>query len=213
MEKAQATIHAYDAKTCGTEGPPAADVAFKADGSSKPYCKALGRFNGKFEQVASSQFDPAVLRTVVTADSFSGTLDALDRSAPVGIAADQKAVSEWFHTRWSDVIAEFDYDLRGVWLDGTPEDRAVFHLAQPRRRQARLPPDGLRRADLYEQVGTRHEGLTIAYRKRTRASRWTVHAARMERCTSPVSLSSRRARPRGRSAACSAAARWLRVCR
>ena len=131
LEKAQAAIHAYDARTCGTEGPPAADVAFKANGSSEAYCKALGTFNNRLEQIASSQFDPDVMQTAVTADSFSANLDALDESAPVEIAADVKAVGEWLRTRWSDVIAESDYDLRRIWLDGTPEDRAVFHLSHP----------------------------------------------------------------------------------
>jgi hypothetical protein len=33
--------------------------------------------------------------------------------------------------RWSDVLAEFDYDIRRIWLDGTPEDRAVFTFSHP----------------------------------------------------------------------------------
>jgi len=41
------------------------------------------------------------------------------------------AETEWFRTRWSDVVAGFDYDIGGIWLDGTPEDRAVFSLSNP----------------------------------------------------------------------------------
>ena len=131
VQKAQATIHAYEARVCGTDSPPAAAVAFKADGSSKPYCRALGTFNSGLEKVESSRFDPDVLRTFVTADSFTEGFEALDATVPVAIAADQEAVSEWFRTRWSDAVAEFDYDIRRIWLDGTPEDRAVFHLSHP----------------------------------------------------------------------------------
>ena len=74
---------------------------------------------------------PHAMRSVFTADSFTESLDALEEEAPAEIAAGQKAVSEWFRTRWSDVIGEFGYDIRRIWLDGTPEDRAVFTLSHP----------------------------------------------------------------------------------
>jgi hypothetical protein len=106
-------------------------VVFKADGSSKPYCAAQGAFNGGLENIAASRFDPDVMRTVVTGESFTESLDALERSAPDEIGANQEAQSEWFRARWSNVVAEFDYDIRRIWLDGTPEDRAVFHLFHP----------------------------------------------------------------------------------
>lgn len=131
VQKAQDAIHAYEARVCGVDPPPAADVVFKADGSSKSYCTALGTFNSELEKIESSRFDPDVMRTFVTADSFTEALDALDAAAPVEIAADVKAETEWFRTRWSDVIAEFDYDIRRIWLDATPEDRAVFNLSHP----------------------------------------------------------------------------------
>ena len=130
-QKAQDAIHAYEDRVCGVATPAAADVAFKADSSSKAYCTTLRTFNRGFEQVESSRFDPQTMRTVFTADSFTESLDSLEESAPSDIAADQEAVSEWFRTRWSDVIGEFDYDIRRIWLDGTPEDRAVFTLSHP----------------------------------------------------------------------------------
>ena len=130
-QKAQDTIHAYEERVCGIATPAAADVAFKADSSSKAYCTTLSTFNRGFEEVESSRFDPEAMRTVFTADSFTESLDALEETAPDDIAADQEAVIEWFRTRWSDVIGEFDYDIRRIWLDGTPEDRAVFTLSHP----------------------------------------------------------------------------------
>jgi hypothetical protein len=130
-QKAQDAIHAYEARVCGVDPPPAADVVFKADDSSKAYCTALSAYNSQLEKVESSRFDPDVMRTFLTADSFSEALDALEKTAPAEIAADVKAETEWFRTRWSDVIAEFDYDIRRIWLDATPEDRAVFYLSHP----------------------------------------------------------------------------------
>jgi hypothetical protein len=130
-QKAQAAVDAYGGQVCGTESPPAADVVFKADGSAKPFCTANSAFFGGFDKWASSGFEPDVLRTFVTADGFTDELDALDATAPVEIAADLQAVTEWFRTRWSDVTAEFDYDLRRILLDATSEDRAVFNRSHP----------------------------------------------------------------------------------
>ena len=131
VKKAQDTIHAYEDRACGVATPAAAQVAFKAGSSSKAYCTALSTFNHGFEEVESSRFDPEAMRTVFTADSFAESLDSLEDAAPSAIAADQEAVSEWFRTRWSDVIGEFDYDIRRILVDGTPEDRAVFTFSHP----------------------------------------------------------------------------------
>ena len=130
-QMAQDAIHAYEDRVCGVATAPAAAVKFQADSLSKDYCAALSTFNRGFEKVESSRFDPDAMRSVFTADSFTESLDALEEEAPAEIAAGQKAVSEWFRTRWSDVIGEFGYDIRRIWLDGTPEDRAVFTLSHP----------------------------------------------------------------------------------
>jgi hypothetical protein len=131
VQKAQDAIHAYEDRVCGVASPLAADVVFMADGSSKAYCAALGTFNSELERIESSRFDPDVLRTFVTSDDFTEELDALEEKAPAEIAADQEAVSEWSRTRWRDVIAEFDYDIRRIWVDSTAEDRAVFTFSHP----------------------------------------------------------------------------------
>jgi hypothetical protein len=132
IQKAQEAQHAYEARTCGTEpSPPAAEVVFKANGSSKPFCMALGRFNSELEKVVASRFDPDVMRTLVTGDSFSEVLDGLDAAAPAEIAEDVEADTEWFRGRWSDMMAEYDYDIRGIYLDATPEDLAVFNRTHP----------------------------------------------------------------------------------
>ncbi len=130
-QKAQDAIHAYEARVCGVDPPPAADVTFTADESSEAYCTALGTYLGELQKIEASKFDPAVMEEFLTSDEFAEALDALDEAAPADIAEDVEAETEWSRTRWSDVIAEFDYDIRGIWVDGTPEDRAVFALDHP----------------------------------------------------------------------------------
>lgn len=132
VEKAQGAQYAYEDKACGTAPtPPPADVVFEADASSKPYCAALTAFNGELEKVVSSKFDPDVLRTLVTGDRFSELLDRMDEAAPADIAEDVRADTAWFRMRWSDAVAEYDYDLRSVYLHATPEDLAVFNRTHP----------------------------------------------------------------------------------
>jgi hypothetical protein len=132
IQKAQDAQHAYEDRTCGTQpSPPAADVVFEPDASSQAFCAALDTFNSELEKVASSKFDPDVLRTLVTGDRFTEVLDGLDNTAPAEIAADVEADTEWFRTRWSDVLAEYGYDIRNIYLEATPEDLAVFNRTHP----------------------------------------------------------------------------------
>jgi hypothetical protein len=130
-EKALKPLFAYEERVCGVDLPPAADVVFEADGSSETYCAALSTLNSNFEKGESSRGDPDVMRTVFTADSFTGALDRVVETAPDVIAADVAAEAEWLRTRWRDVFAKFGYDIRRVYVDGTPEDRAVFTLSHP----------------------------------------------------------------------------------
>ena len=132
IQKAQDAQHAYEDRTCGTApSPPAADVVFVANERSKRFCKALSTFNGELDKVASSKFDPDVLRTFVTGDRFTEVLDGLDAAAPVEIAADVQADTDWFRTRWSDVMAQYDYDIRNIYLNASAEDLAVFNRTHP----------------------------------------------------------------------------------
>jgi hypothetical protein len=129
--RAQEVQHAYEDRVCGVASPPAADVSFERDASSKAYCAALSSLNRRFEKGHASGFDPDVVRSLFTADGFEESLDAVDETAPTAIAADVEAESEWLRTRWSDVFGAFDYDIRRIWQEGTPEDRAIFTLTHP----------------------------------------------------------------------------------
>ena len=132
VDRAQEAQYAYEDKSCGTAPtPPAADVVFEADASSKPFCRALGAFNTEVGKVSDSGFDPDVMRTFVTGDRFAEILDGLDQAAPAAIADDVLADTDWFRTRWSDVVAAYDYDLRAIYLRSTPEDLAVFNRTHP----------------------------------------------------------------------------------
>jgi hypothetical protein len=132
VDRAQEAQYAYEDETCGTAPTPrAADVVFEADASANPYCGALRAFNTEVGKVSDSRFDREVLRRFVTGDRFSEILDGLDDAAPAEIAEDVLADTEWFRTRWSDVVAEYEYDLRAIYLRSTPEDLAVFNRTHP----------------------------------------------------------------------------------
>jgi hypothetical protein len=132
VEMAQRAQYAYEDKACGTAPtPPVADVVFEADVSSKPFCAALSAFNGELDKITATKFDQDLLRTFVTGDRFREVLDGLDATAPAEIDADVEADTEWFRTRWSDVLAEYGYDIRNIYLEATPEDLAVFNRTHP----------------------------------------------------------------------------------
>ncbi len=132
IRRAQDAQHVYEDRACGTQpSPPAADVVFRVGESSNAFCTALGELDGELDEVASSKFDPDVLRTLVTGDRFDEVLDGLEATAPAEIAEDVAADTEWFRGRWSDVVAEYGYDLRRIYLESTPEDLAVFNRTHP----------------------------------------------------------------------------------
>jgi antitoxin component of MazEF toxin-antitoxin module len=132
FQKAEDAQHAYEEKTCGTSpSPPAAKVVFKATPSSKSFCSAIAAFNTELDKVAASKFDPDVLKRLVTGERFDELLDGLEGTAPAEIAADVEADTEWWRTRWNDVMAEYDYDIRQIYLRATPEDLAVFNRTHP----------------------------------------------------------------------------------
>lgn len=131
-QKAQEARYDYDERTCGTApSPPAADVVFAVGGASAALCEAVSVLNSELDKVASSRFAPNVMRAFVTGDRLTEVLDELDAAAPFAIAADVEADTEWFRTRWSDVMARYGYDLRGIYLNGSPEDLAVFNRTHP----------------------------------------------------------------------------------
>jgi hypothetical protein len=131
-QKAQDAQYAYEDRTCGTApSPPAADVAFEVGEASTAFCEALSVFDSELDRIASSRFDPDVTRAFVTGDRFTELLDGIAAAAPVAIAADVEADTEWFRTRWSDVMARYGYDLRRIYLGGSPEDLAVFNRTHP----------------------------------------------------------------------------------
>ena len=132
LDKAQGVQYAYEDKTCGMQpSPPAADVRFEPDASSTAFCTALRELDSELEKVASSTFDPDLLRALVTGGRFDEVLDGQDATAPPVIAEDVRADTEWFRTRWSDALAEHDYDIRSVYLDATPETLAAFNRSHP----------------------------------------------------------------------------------
>jgi hypothetical protein len=132
VRKAQAAAYRYEDRACGTQpSPPAADVVFTARKASKRFCTAQDALNRELDEIAASRFDPNVMRIFFTGERFTALLDRLATAAPREIAADVEAEAEWFRTRWSDVLERYDYDLRKIYVDATPEDLAVFNRTHP----------------------------------------------------------------------------------
>jgi hypothetical protein len=131
VQEGQAVQHAYEDRVCGVASPPAAKVAFSSSASSVAYCEALDAYNAEAGKVASSRFDPEATRRFLASQRFTEQLEAMDATAPAELAADVRAENEWFRTRWHDVFEEFGYDVRRIWTEGTPEDRAVLTLSHP----------------------------------------------------------------------------------
>jgi hypothetical protein len=132
VRNAQAKAYLYEDKACGTQpSPPPADVRFTARNASKRFCAAQGAFNRELDEIAASRFDPNVMRAVFTGNRVSALLDRAERAAPREIADDVEADAEWFRTRLADVLQRYDYDLRKIYLDATPEDLAVFNRTHP----------------------------------------------------------------------------------
>jgi len=128
---AQANIDAYGSRVCGTEPPPAADVVFEADASAETYCEVAGGVNETFGEISASLFDPAALEASVTNDDFRAGLDAYAAAAPEEIAADVEAFTEALRTPFVEVLERFDYDVRVLILEGTPEDRSALWYSGP----------------------------------------------------------------------------------
>ena len=56
---------------------------------------------------------------------------AAHRRALSQLVADRQVAPTWRTIRWDDVVAKYDYDVRGIFLDGTAEDLAVFNRTHP----------------------------------------------------------------------------------
>ena len=132
VQRAQAAQYAFEDRACGTQpAPAAADVVFVSESSSEAYCGALAGFDDALGAIASSRFDPGIMRSVVTGDRFARLLDRLEGEAPPAIAHDVEAEADWYRARWRDVVSTYGYDLRKIYVDATPEDLAVFNRTHP----------------------------------------------------------------------------------
>ena len=132
VQKAQEITHAYDDRVCQYGGePPAAKVKFERTAAAKPYCKAVADQQKGLEKVVASLFSPAALRSFSTSASFKKSLDDQAATAPDEIASDVKADAEWDRTRKTQVLEDYDYDLRRLLTEGSQEDLQVFNYWDP----------------------------------------------------------------------------------
>ncbi len=131
VQAAQAAILAYESQVCGTGPGGAAEVSFADDPTAADYCETVAAFDDGYAAVVNSAFEPALLRAFIESPGYTMVLDAQAANAPAVIAADVEALTEWLRTRGPEVLIAFDYDLRRLILEGTPEDRAIVQQTDP----------------------------------------------------------------------------------
>jgi hypothetical protein len=141
---AQDAIHAYEALVCGSGQPPAAAVVFEGP-PEQSYCSVGARLDGMFADAAAAADSPDALRALLASDEVVQLMSALVEHAPVVIRDDVQAVVNWEMHRGVAVLAEYDYDIRRLLLDGSAADRAVVQKTDPAIR------DHEARVDAYEE--------------------------------------------------------------
>lgn len=129
-EEAQAAfreILTFEALTFDAGQPPAADVDFSGE---KPggYCEALAADKDLFGAVKEAGMPPEKVGEVVNSPEAKAVAQKMREAAPPSIKADVEAVIDWQMGRQRDVLADNDYDMRAILLDGSAEERQALQL-------------------------------------------------------------------------------------
>jgi hypothetical protein len=131
VQVAQEATHAYEATVCGAGNPPAAtDEQFTGPADSA-YCEAEHVLEGVNDQLRSSGAEPADVEAVLTGDEATEALATQAEEAPAEIADDVQAITDWTLGPQLEVLQSYDYDLRALLLQGSPEERGAFQYTDP----------------------------------------------------------------------------------
>lgn len=124
----------YEALTCGTGSPDAADVSYDGE-EPGAYCEVLAKENEEKEALGDFLGDPTLMREIFTDPAKQEAAAATDAAyiagAPKVIEQDVKDLVDWWNTKQEPVQAKFDYDIRKLVLEGSAQDRADFTLTDP----------------------------------------------------------------------------------
>lgn len=146
-EEAQAAFRevlTFEALTCDSGQPPAADVDFSGE---KPggYCETLAAEQELYGAVKEAGMRPEEVRQLVNSPEAETFAKKMRQAAPAPIKADVEAVTEWQRGRQRDVLEANDYDMRAILLHGLAKERQALQLTDPAIR------DRFARTVAYEQ--------------------------------------------------------------
>jgi hypothetical protein len=130
VAQAQDRIHEYEGTVCAATQPAAADVTFEGTGS-KAYCEASLANQETAGEVQSGGMQPDAVRALLTSPEYAQRQDALVRTAPPAIHDDAVKVRAFDTSQFEPLLEENGYDLRQVFLDGSPHEREVVQHRAP----------------------------------------------------------------------------------
>jgi hypothetical protein len=131
QQQAIAAVKEYEGRVCQTSEPPAADVSFAGATKNRAYCDNVEAGNEAVGEIVESKWSVDAVRAFVTGEEFQDGLDAAAANAPAEIEDDVLADVDWQRNEQADTFAKYGYDVRKIFLDGSPEDRAVVQRSDP----------------------------------------------------------------------------------
>ena len=129
LAAAQDRIHAYEARTCMTGQPAAADVTF-AGPADADYCEATKTLDAIADQTAND-WSPESVKAFVTSPDFSGLYEAGVAAAPPEIHDDVEAIATFMSSKVVPTLERHGYDMRRVFVDGPASDLAILQSWDP----------------------------------------------------------------------------------
>jgi hypothetical protein len=132
-QQAFAGILANEALTCDAWRPLAADVDFSGEEPGS-YCEAVAAVDEYLAPAGDSGWRPDEVRALLVGDGeaeLTRLVEALRSDAPPVIEAEVAAVADWLVDEGVSALAENDFDVRKLLLDGTAEQRQAFQSTAP----------------------------------------------------------------------------------
>jgi hypothetical protein len=129
LAAAQDRIHAYEARTCLTGQPAAAEVTFTGPADAD-YCEAAKTLDEAADQTAND-WSAASVKAFVTSPDFAGLYDAGVAAAPPEIHDDVVAIASFMSDKVVPMLERHDYDMRNVLVDGPVSDLAILQSWDP----------------------------------------------------------------------------------
>ncbi len=130
MQAFEQHIRPYEARVCGSDQPPPADVKFTGK-ASNAFCRTSKQLDEGFQGIIFEGTNPAALRAFLTSPDYEAALNRLEQTAPAEIKADVVATNEFHREKQIPLVEKYGFDLRKLVANGTSLERHVFNAASP----------------------------------------------------------------------------------